>query len=75
FVCGWGGVFFFYKTMLFFSFFNKKTGGGFFFFGGGKIFIECPRRYTQNKAGYRSVSRGLLKKPLRRFFGFGGAER
>ncbi|EIG46789.1 hypothetical protein ESTG_01893, partial [Escherichia coli B799] len=27
---------------------------------------DCPRRYTQKKAAYRSVSPGLRKKPLRR---------
>ncbi|MUM73943.1 hypothetical protein GNZ05_17505 [Escherichia coli] len=35
---------------------------------------DCPRRYTQKKAAYRSVSPGLRKKPLRRVFAFGGAE-
>ncbi|WP_148460486.1 hypothetical protein [Escherichia coli] len=36
---------------------------------------DCPRHYTQKKAAYRSVSPGLRKKPLRRVFAFGGAER
>ncbi|WP_407241622.1 hypothetical protein [Escherichia coli] len=33
---------------------------------------DCPRRYTQKKAAYRSVSPGLRKKPLRRVFAFEG---
>ena len=36
---------------------------------------DCPRRYTQKKAAYRSVSPVLRKNPLRRVFTFGGAER
>ncbi|WP_368494480.1 hypothetical protein [Escherichia coli] len=36
---------------------------------------DCPRRYTQKKAAYRSVSPVLRKNPLRRVFAFGGAER
>ena len=27
---------------------------------------DCPRRYTQKKAAYRSVSPGLRNKPFRR---------
>ncbi len=36
---------------------------------------DCPRRYTQKKAAYRSVSPGLRKNPLRRVFAFGAADR
>ncbi|EOX6122854.1 hypothetical protein ACPTA6_000430 [Shigella flexneri] len=36
---------------------------------------DCPRRYTQKKAAYWSVSPDVRKNPLRRVFAFGGAER
>ncbi|SRM87659.1 Uncharacterised protein [Shigella flexneri] len=32
---------------------------------------DCPRRYTQKKAAYRSVSPDVRKNPLRRVFAFG----
>ncbi|MDO2035808.1 hypothetical protein Q2411_09415, partial [Escherichia coli] len=38
------------------------------------IMKYSPRRYTQKKAAYRSVSPGLRKKPLRPDSASGGAE-
>ncbi|MGS6351727.1 hypothetical protein ACVGXE_03585, partial [Escherichia coli] len=48
---------------------------GFFGFGWGENFNKVPRRKTKNNGVYGGVSRGLRKKPLGGFFGFGGAER
>ncbi len=52
----------------------KNRFGGFLLLEGRKM-NDCPRRYNPKEAAYRSVSPGLRKKPLRRVFAFGGAER
>ncbi|WP_212393504.1 hypothetical protein, partial [Escherichia coli] len=43
------------------------ASAGFCFWRGRKM-NDCPRRYTQKKAAYRSVSPDLRKNPLRRVF-------
>ncbi|MGT7488010.1 hypothetical protein ACRW6F_08455, partial [Escherichia coli] len=58
-----------------FTWFTEKTASAGFCFWRGRKMNDCPRHYTQKKAAYRSVSPGLRKKPLRRVFAFGGAER
>ena len=56
-----------------FTVYVKNRFGGFCFWRGRKM-NDCPRRYTQKK-GLIGQFHGLRKKPLRRVFAFGGAER
>ncbi|AXL02205.1 hypothetical protein DL559_11975 [Escherichia coli] len=43
----------------------KNRFGGFLLLEGRKM-NDCPRRYTQKKAAYRSVSPDVRNKPFRR---------
>ncbi|EGJ05751.1 hypothetical protein SSJG_01799 [Escherichia coli D9] len=44
---------------------RQRKPAGFCFWRGRKM-NDCPRRYTQKKAAYRSVSPDVRNKPFRR---------